>query len=149
MRRLSETVLVSAGESDGYRQHMPRGRSVPKTHRFCRKAGIIGRDRSGGERTERLLPHRGVRAHGATMGQDSGVGAGAAVTGRGDVFDQWARRRDGPSARRRLKESPAPRSPRYGGGQGLLGQHSRGWGAHGHRRGSSRYQRISSSGDHS
>ncbi len=36
--------------------------------------------KSGGEMTERYLPHRGVRAHDAAMDQDSGVGAGAAFT---------------------------------------------------------------------
>ena len=35
----------------------------------------------GGETTERVLPHRGVSAHDASMAQDSGVGVCSAVTG--------------------------------------------------------------------
>ena len=47
--------------------------------------------KSGGETTERYLPHRGVSAHDASMAQGAGVGAGSAVTdGDGVSKGYWA-----------------------------------------------------------
>jgi len=46
--------------------------------------------KSGGETTELFLAHRGVRAHDAAMGQDSGVGACSAVTDGDDMSEgEW------------------------------------------------------------
>jgi len=74
------------------------------------KVDIQGRDcsRGGGETTELCLPHRGVRVHDASMGQDAGVGAGAAFPdGDGVSTGCWAREsaKFSPIARRILKES--------------------------------------------
>ena len=65
---------------------------VAKIDNFDVKVDIQGRDcsRVGGEMTELWLPHRGVRAHDAAMGQDSGVGACSAVTDGDDMSEgEW------------------------------------------------------------
>jgi len=107
---MPQVCLPFATNAKGERWRQRRWRAVWATiDKVCVKVDRKGRDcsRGGGETTELCLPHRGVRAHDASMDKDAGVGAGAAFPdGDGVSTGCWAREsaKFSPIARRVLKE---------------------------------------------
>ena len=91
---MPQVCLPFATNAKGEHGRQRRWRAVWATiDKVCVKVERKGRDcsRGGGETTEVCLAHIGVRVHDASMGQDAGVGAGAAFPdGDGVSTGCWA-----------------------------------------------------------